>query len=62
MHGTFPDGSVWRVDVTPALGAEQRDWPVDAVRVGATVTWREGGLTRTRRLGTLRVIPRSVQP
>jgi type II secretion system protein I len=61
MHGSFQDGSVWQVDVTPALGAGQRDWPVDAVHVAAAVTWQENGLTRTRRLTTLRVIARSGQ-
>lgn len=62
MHGTFPDGFAWRIDVTPALDAAQRDWPVDAVHVAATVAWREEGLTRTRRLETLRVIARSAPP
>lgn len=61
-RGAFPDGSTWRVDVTPALGAEQHDWPVDAVHVAASVSWREDGQTRTRRLTTLRVVPRSAQP
>jgi prepilin-type N-terminal cleavage/methylation domain-containing protein len=62
MHGTFPDGFFWRVDVTPALAAEQGNWPVDAVHVAATVSWREDGLMRARRLTTLRVIARSAQP
>jgi general secretion pathway protein I len=62
MHGTFPDGSTWQVDVTPALAADQRDWPVDAVHVAAAVRWREDGLMRSRSLTTLRVIARSAQP
>ncbi|MBL6936616.1 MAG: prepilin-type N-terminal cleavage/methylation domain-containing protein [Alphaproteobacteria bacterium] len=56
-RGFYPDGSSWQVDVTPALDPQaQQEWPVDVVRVAATVTWREDGHVRSRRLTTLRVV------
>ena len=61
MRGQLPDGFAWRVVVYPALGADSREWPVDAVNVAATVTWRENGTVHTRRLSTLRVIARTVR-
>lgn len=56
MRGAYPDGFVWRIDVAPALRGEQRDWPVNAVHVTATVSWSDAGVTRKRQLTTLRVI------
>jgi general secretion pathway protein I len=53
----------WKLDVQPYAGAEYRlSWPVDAVTVRATVSWRDGGAMRSRSLTTLRVIPKVGQP
>jgi general secretion pathway protein I len=62
MRGTFSDGSAWQIDVTPVPGADHEEWPVEAEQVEATVTWRDDGVTRTRRLTTLHVSPRSPRP
>jgi general secretion pathway protein I len=53
----------WKLDVQPYAGAEYRlSWPVDAVTVRATVSWRDGGAVQSRSLTTLRVIPKGDQP
>ena len=61
--GKFADGILWSVAVEPyADGQERRDWPVGAVRIAATVSWRDGGQIRSRTLATLRVVPKAVTP
>jgi general secretion pathway protein I len=53
----------WKLDVQPYAGAEYRlSWPVDAVTVRATVSWRDGGVAQSRSLTTLRVTPKVGQP
>lgn len=60
-RGTFGGGFAWRLRIAPRPGLDAKDgWPVDAVNVTATVSWNEGGLTETRSLSTVRVIPRPV--
>ncbi|MEI9997327.1 MAG: type II secretion system protein [Rhizomicrobium sp.] len=55
--GRFADGFSWRVQVEPyVVGA---NWPVQAVTIAATVSWREAGETEHRTLATLRVIPKA---
>jgi len=48
------------VDVSPYPGADQRSaWPVDAVTIAATVTWREDGIVQSRTLTAVRVVPKA---
>jgi general secretion pathway protein I len=56
--GTFDGGYAWRLQVSPAPGARM-DWPVDAMTIAATVSWREGGEAQSRTLTTLRVVPKA---
>ena len=56
--GTFDGGYAWRLQVSPAAGA-RLDWPVDALTIAATVSWRDGGETQSRTLTTLRVVPKA---
>lgn len=61
--GKFADGISWSVAVEPySDGKARADWPVGAVRIAATVSWRDGGRTRTRMLSALRVVPRQATP
>jgi general secretion pathway protein I len=60
-RGVFAGGYAWRVAVTPYVGEDERsEWPVDAVNVAATVSWRDGGHVETRALSTLRVLPKAL--
>ncbi len=59
-RGAFPNGYAWRVEVAPYTDdGAAADGPVDAMTVAATVSWRDGGLTRSRSLTTLRAVPRA---
>jgi general secretion pathway protein I len=58
-HGAFANGVLWRLDVAPYADADA-NWPVDAVTVAATVSWRDGGRTQSRSLTTLRVLPKAL--
>jgi len=56
--GRFSSGFFWRLQTEPLGSASERSgWPVDAVTVAATVSWRDAGETGSRTLTTLRVIP-----
>ena len=57
-EGDAGNGFAWHVTVDPAGGA-RADWPVDAVTVTATVSWRDGKMLRTRSLSELRVVPKA---
>jgi general secretion pathway protein I len=59
--GASDGGFAWHIHVAPYAGAGA-DWPVDAVTVAATVSWREDGQILSRTLSTLRVVPKAVQP
>ncbi|HEY2069247.1 MAG TPA: type II secretion system protein [Rhizomicrobium sp.] len=52
------NGYAWTVRVTPASGLGDA-WPVDAVNVAATVSWRDGGV-HARTLTGLRVLPKAL--
>ncbi|HWD28594.1 MAG TPA: type II secretion system protein [Rhizomicrobium sp.] len=56
--GNTSNGFAWRVAVEPAGGA-RAGWPVDAVTLTATVSWRDGKMLRTRSLSELRVVPKA---
>ncbi len=59
-RGAFPNGYAWRVEVAPYTDdGAAADGPVDAMTVAATVSWQDGGLTRSRSLTTLRAVPRA---
>lgn len=59
-NGRYDGGYSWRLQVSPYAGAQARaDWPVDAVTISATVSWRDGGAAHSRTLTTLRVIPKA---
>ena len=61
--GRFGNGFSWRLQTEPLAGAEERAaWPVDAVRIAATVSWRDGSETGSRTLSTIRVIPKGTAP
>jgi general secretion pathway protein I len=60
-RGRFAGGFAWRLAVTPYDGARP-DWPVGAVTIAATVSWRDGATTQSRTLTTLRVIAKAAQP
>jgi general secretion pathway protein I len=53
--GKFGNGFFWRLQTEPLGG--RTGWPVDAVTVIATVSWRDGSEAGSRTLTTLRVIP-----
>jgi general secretion pathway protein I len=56
--GKFGNGFFWRLQTEPLGGARERaGWPVDAVTIIATVSWRDGSEAGSRTLTTLRVIP-----
>jgi general secretion pathway protein I len=58
--GRFAGGYSWRVNISTYPGSDQRAaWPVDAVTIAATVTWREDGIAQSRTLTALRVIPKA---
>ena len=61
--GIAAGGFAWRVEVTPYIRVADRiNWPVDAVSIAATVTWRDGAVPQSRTLTTLRVIPKAAAP
>jgi hypothetical protein len=61
--GRFADGISWSVAVEPySDGKARADWPVGAVRISATVSWRDGSKARLRTLSTLRVVSKAATP
>lgn len=61
--GRFGNGFFWRLQTKPyGNSTERADWPVDAVTVAATVSWRDAGETGSRTLTALRVIPKESVP
>ena len=56
--GRAAGGFAWRVAVDPHRGIGA-GWPVDAVDVVATVSWREGTTPQSRTLSTLRIVPKA---
>jgi general secretion pathway protein I len=61
--GRFGNGFFWRLETEPLGGAgEKAGWPVNAVTVAATVSWRDAGESGSRTLTTLRVIPKGTAP
>lgn len=62
-NGRFSDGISWSVAVEPYVDGKARgDWPVGAVRILATVSWRDAGKDHSRTLTTLRVVPKAATP
>lgn len=56
--GRYPDGATWRIAVSPHRGARAA-WPVDAVDIAATVSWRSDGVEHTRTLTALKVVAKA---
>ncbi|HEY1707121.1 MAG TPA: type II secretion system protein [Rhizomicrobium sp.] len=58
--GTAPNGYTWRVDIVPYdEDGHDATWPVDAVNIAATVSWKSDGVTRSQSLSTLHVMPKA---
>jgi prepilin-type N-terminal cleavage/methylation domain-containing protein len=59
--GRTADGMSWSLQTSPFGGTGMsKEWPVDAVTVTATVSWRDGGTTVSRSLSTMHVVPRAI--
>ena len=56
--GSYSNGFLWQVRVRPYGDDDDRKaWQALAYVVEASVSWRHGSETRTRRLTTLRIVP-----
>lgn len=58
--GVFPGGYGWHLHVEP-YGGDAPGSTVSALTVVATISWKDGGRTRSRSLTTLRAVPAVAQ-
>ena len=58
IHGTEPDGTRWRVQISPyGSSLDRAVWPLDAKSVSSTVSWGSGGPSQTIMMTSLRLAP-----
>ncbi len=57
-RGQYGGAYSWRVVIAPYAGGAE--YPVAAVTIDATVSWKNGGHTEQRSLSALRILPKAL--